>query len=147
MDVVPGIGQPRAGVLGLQPQVTNNGRFAHWMHDVILVPTITVISVFVLILIFIVVFRFRAKANPTPSKTSHNTVLEVAWTLIPVLILVLIAVPSIGLLQAQYKPAPSGAVTLKATGQPVVLDVRISRLRQRPDHRQHAEGKGRGHRG
>ena len=116
MTVQPGIGQPTAKLFGLQPQVTSNGRFAHWMHDTILVPTITVISLFVLVLLFIVAFRFRKAANPNPSKTSHNTVLEVAWTLIPVLILVLIAVPSIGLLQAQYKPAPAGAITLKATG-------------------------------
>ncbi|WP_174286535.1 cytochrome c oxidase subunit II, partial [Sphingomonas bacterium] len=116
MTVQPGIGQPTARLFGLQPQVTSNGRFAHWMHDTILVPTITIISLFVLLLLVWVVFRFRKSANPTPSRTSHNTVLEVAWTLIPVLILVLIAVPSIGLLQAQYKPAPAGAITLKATG-------------------------------
>ena len=116
MTVKPGIGQPTAKLFGLQPQVTNNGRFAHWMHDTILVPTITIISLFVLALLLWVVVRFRRAANPNPSRTSHNTVLEVAWTLIPVLILVLIAVPSIGLLQAQYKPAPAGAITLKATG-------------------------------
>ncbi|MDP1028539.1 cytochrome c oxidase subunit II [Sphingomonas sp. KR1UV-12] len=112
----PGIGQPTNGVFGLQPQVTRNGEFAHWMHNAVLFPVITVISLFVLALLLWVVVRYRASANPTPSKTSHNTFIEVIWTLLPVVILVLIAVPSIGLLQAQFKPAPAGAVTLKAIG-------------------------------
>ncbi|KQM64188.1 cytochrome C oxidase subunit II [Sphingomonas sp. Leaf17] len=113
---VAGIGQPTDGVFGLQTQVTRNGEFAHWMHDSILLPTITVISLFVLALLFWVAFRYRRAANPVPSKTSHNTFIEILWTLLPVVILVLIAVPSIGLLQAQFKPAPAGAVTLKAIG-------------------------------
>ncbi len=113
---VAGIGQPTDGVFGLQTQVTRNGEFAHWMHDSILLPTITIISLFVLALLFWVAFRYRRAANPVPSKTSHNTFIEILWTLLPVVILVLIAVPSIGLLQAQFKPAPAGAVTLKAIG-------------------------------
>jgi len=112
----PGIGQPSNGVFGLQPQVTRNGEFAHWMHNAILFPVITIISLFVLALLIWVVIRYRAQANPIPSKTSHNTTIEVIWTLLPVAILVLIALPSIGLLQAQFKPAPAGAVTLKAIG-------------------------------
>ncbi|KQU47310.1 cytochrome C oxidase subunit II [Sphingomonas sp. Leaf339] len=115
-EIKAGIGQPVNGVYGLQPQVTRNGEFAHWMHNIVLVPTITAISLFVLALLGWVVFRYRAAANPVPSKTSHNTTIEVLWTLLPVLALVLIAVPSIGLLQAQFKPAPAGAVTLKAIG-------------------------------
>jgi cytochrome c oxidase subunit 2 len=114
--VEPGIGHPQDGVFGLQTQVTKNGEFAHWMHNVVLVPTITAISLFVLALLVWVVLRYRASANPVPSKTSHNTTIEVLWTLLPVVALVLIAVPSIGLLQAQFKPAPAGAVTLKAIG-------------------------------
>ena len=116
MTAEAGIGHPVAGRYGLQPQVTNNGRFAHWFHDSILVPLIVAICVLVLLLLLWVVFRFRRAANPVPSKTSHNTAIEIIWTLAPVLILVLIAVPSIGLLQAQFKPAPAGAVTLKAIG-------------------------------
>jgi cytochrome c oxidase subunit 2 len=116
MTAQPMIGQPTDGLYGLQPQVTKNGVFAHWMHNSILVPTITIICLFVLALLFWVSFRYRRAANPVPSKTSHNTVIEILWTLLPVVILVLIAVPSIGLLQAQFKPAPSGAVTLKAIG-------------------------------
>jgi cytochrome c oxidase subunit 2 len=116
MTVKPMIGQPTDGLYGLQPQVTKNGVFAHWMHNSILVPTITFICLLVLALLFWVSFRYRRAANPVPSKTSHNTIIEILWTLLPVVILVLIAVPSIGLLQAQFKPAPSGAVTLKAIG-------------------------------
>ena len=63
-----------------------------------------------------VVVRYRQKAHPIPSKTTHNTFIEVVWTLAPVILLVIIAAPSIGLLQAQFKPAPAGAVTLKAVG-------------------------------
>jgi cytochrome c oxidase subunit 2 len=116
MTVKPMIGQPTDGLFGLQPQVTKNGRRAHDFHNTILVPLIVAISLFVLILLAVAVVKFRRSANPVPSRTSHNTGLEIAWTLIPVVILVLIAVPSIGLLQAQFKPAPAGAVTLKATG-------------------------------
>src|SRR3546814_16176622 len=63
-----------------------------------------------------VMVRFRRSANPTPSKTSHNTVIEVIWTVVPVVILLAIAVPSIGLLADQYKPAPKDALTVKVTG-------------------------------
>ena len=110
------VGRPIDKVMGIQPQVTRNGEFARWFHNAILFPVITAISLFVLALLIFAVFRFRKAANPIPSKTSHHTWLEVAWTLIPVVMLVLIAVPSIGLLQAQFKPAPAGAITLKATG-------------------------------
>ncbi len=112
----PSIGQPMEGRIGLQPQVTKLGQQAAWMHDLILVPMMAVISLFVLGLLLFVMARFRRAANPTSSKTSHNTVIEVIWTLVPVLILVGIAVPSISLLAAQFKPAPANAVTLKAIG-------------------------------
>ena len=112
----PGVGMPVAGKYGLQPQVTKNGERALGFHNNILVPVITAISVFVLLLLLWVMFRYRASANPVPSKTSHNTLIEIIWTGVPVIILALIAAPSIGLLAAQYKPAPDGAVTLKAIG-------------------------------
>jgi cytochrome c oxidase subunit 2 len=110
------IGQPQDALYGLQEQVTPNGREAHWFHNVILVPLITIISLFVLVLLIWVIIRYRRGANPTPSRTSHNTAIEIAWTLVPVLILIAIAVPSIKLLAAQFKPAPDNAVTLKAIG-------------------------------
>jgi cytochrome c oxidase subunit 2 len=113
---VAGIGQPTPGEWHLQPQVTKTGERALWFHNVILFPVITFISLFVLLLLIIVIARFRKAANPVPTKTAHNTVLEIAWTLIPVVILAAIAAPSIGLLQAQYKPPPANAVTLKAIG-------------------------------
>lgn len=110
------MGQPVPGKIGLQPQVTENGRYAAWMHDVILMPMMVGISLLVLGLMGYVMFRFRRSANPNPSKVTHNTLLEVLWTGIPVLILVVIAVPSIKLLAAQFEPAPKNAVTLKAIG-------------------------------
>ena len=113
---VAGIGQPTDKHVGVQAQVTPTGRRAAWMHDVILMPVITAISVFVLLLLMYAMWRYRRAANPVASKTSHNTTIEVIWTLVPVVILVLIAVPSIGLLQAQFKPAPANAITLKAIG-------------------------------
>lgn len=112
----PMIGQPVAGRHGLQPQVTKLGERAAWMHDYILVPLMIAISLLVLGLLLYAMARFRRAANPVASKTSHNTVIEVIWTLVPVLILVGIAIPSIGLLAAQFKPAPANAVTLKAIG-------------------------------
>lgn len=111
-----GVGMPTDRHYGIQPQVTKNGERAQHFHDAILVPVITVVSIFVLGLLFWVVYRFRRARNPVPSKTSHNTAIEIVWTLAPVLILVLLAVPSIGLLQAQFKPAPANAITLKAIG-------------------------------
>ena len=111
----PGIGMPVAGKIGLQPQVTEMGKEGHWMHDVVLLPIITVISLFVLGLLLWVVARYRASANPVPSKTSHNTVIEIVWTLVPVLILVAIAVPSIRLLAHQFSP-PKADLTVKVTG-------------------------------
>jgi cytochrome c oxidase subunit 2 len=68
------------------------------------------------VLLLIVIFRYNKRANPVPSKTSHNTTLEVIWTGLPILILVAIAVPSINLLVEQYQTPPKNAVTVKATG-------------------------------
>ena len=111
-----GIGMPMPGEITLQKQFSPTGHTARWLHDVLLLPIITIISVFVLILMLYVMVRFRRSANPTPSKTSHNTVIEVIWTVVPVVILLAIAVPSIGLLADQYKPAPKDALTVKVTG-------------------------------
>ena len=113
---VADIGQPIPNGYAIQPQVTKNGQFALWFHNDILMPIIVAISVFVLGLLFWVAFRYRKSANPVPSTTSHNTLIEVIWTLVPVLILVGISIPSIGLLAAQYKPVGKNAVTIKATG-------------------------------
>ena len=108
------VGQPTGGY-GLPQEVSPIGEEAAWFHNAILMPVITVISLFVLGLMLYVIVRFRRGANPTPSQTSHNTTLEVVWTLLPVLILVVIAVPSIRLLANQYSPPPAD-LTLKVTG-------------------------------
>jgi len=102
----PGIGQPDGG-LGLQEQVSPIGQEAAWFHDVILMPLITVISLFVLFLLGWVMFRYRRGRNPVPSRNTHNTTLEVVWTLVPVLILVVIAVPrSVCSPTNMIRPAP-----------------------------------------
>jgi len=85
-----------------------------WFHNLLLV-IITVITLFVLALLIIVMVKFNARANPTPSRTTHNTLIEVAWTLIPVLILVAIAVPSFRLLFLELD-IPKADLTIKATG-------------------------------
>ncbi|HYD38691.1 MAG TPA: cytochrome c oxidase subunit II, partial [Allosphingosinicella sp.] len=108
------VGQP-TGAMGFQPQVTAIGREALWFHDWLLMPIITAITIFVLLLLLWVIVRYRRGANPVPSRTTHNTMLEVVWTLVPVLILVAIAVPSIRLLAHQYNP-PKADLTVKATG-------------------------------
>jgi cytochrome c oxidase subunit II len=114
MSPDPTIGQP-TGEMGLQPQVTELGRDLAWFHNDLLMPIITAISIFVLALLLYVVVRFRRGAHPAPSRTTHNTTLEIVWTLVPVLILVVIALPSIDLLRAQYSP-PAADLTIKAIG-------------------------------
>ncbi|WP_066825827.1 cytochrome c oxidase subunit II [Sphingomonas mali] len=116
MKPTAGIGQPVDGEIGLQPQVTKNGERAAWFHNGPLLWTITIISAFVLALLLWVIVRYNRRSNPVPSKTAHNTMIEVVWTLLPVVILVLLAIPSIGLLQAQFAPPPKSAITLKVTG-------------------------------
>lgn len=102
--------------LTFQDQYTLDGQYALGMHDYLLLPVITAISLFVLGLLLWVIVRYRRAANPTPSKTTHNTLIEVVWTVVPALILVVIAVPSITLLQKQYETPPEDAITVKATG-------------------------------
>jgi cytochrome c oxidase subunit 2 len=85
-----------------------------WFHNFVLW-IIVVITAFVLALLVIVMVKFNARANPTPSRTTHNTTLEVLWTVIPVLILVAIAIPSFKLLYFQYTFPPPD-LTIKATG-------------------------------
>lgn len=109
-----GVGQPTDGQMGLQVPVTEVAREIHQLHDIVNY-IIIAIALFVLALLIYVMLRFNEKANPTPSKTTHNTLLEVAWTIIPIFILVGIAVPSFKLLYLQYS-FPPPEVTIKATG-------------------------------
>lgn len=116
-----GYGQPSPWQLGLQEAVTPVFHQAHAFHNFVLV-IITVITLFVLGLLVYCVVRFREDKNPVPSKTTHHTLLEVAWTIIPVLILVVIAVPSFRLLYAQYSPPPAD-LTIKVVGRQWNWDV------------------------
>lgn len=106
--------QPVAWQTAFQPaathimeQITSFEHYTLWF----IVP----ITLFVLFLLIYVMVKFRAGANPVPSKTSHNTAIEVVWTLGPVIVLLAIAIPSFGLLTAQYSP-PATDLTVKATG-------------------------------
>lgn len=116
MKPTPGKGMPVEDGIGLQTQFSPLGHYGRWIHDAVLLPIIVIISIFVLALLIWVVIRYNRRSNPNASRTSHNTVIEVIWTLVPVLILVGIAVPSIDLLAKQYKPAPAKALTIKVTG-------------------------------
>ena len=114
MIPTPGIGEPD-GRKGIQEQVTPIGEEAASFHNGPLMIVAVAISILVLALLLYAMIRFRRGANPTPSRNSHNTVIEVVWTLVPVLILVGIAIPSIKLLRHQYSPPPAD-VTVKVTG-------------------------------
>jgi cytochrome c oxidase subunit 2 len=110
----PGIGQPD-GRMSLQDQVTPIGEEASAFHNNWLLPLCAIISVFVLALLLWTMVVYRRGANPVPSRNSHNTLIEVVWTLVPVLILVTIAIPSIRLLRHTYSPPPAD-LTVKVTG-------------------------------
>lgn len=109
-----GTGMPSPWQLNLQGAATEVSAYIHWFHDWLNV-IIFAISIFVLALLIYIVWRFNEKANPVPSKTTHNALLEVAWTVIPVLILVVIAIPSFRLLKLQLE-IPQADITMKVTG-------------------------------
>ncbi len=110
-----GRGQPSDWQLGLQEAGSPVMEDIVWFHDYLLLGITTVIAAFVLLLLIIVMIRFNARANPTPSRTTHNTWLELAWTVLPVAILVVIAVPSFKILFNQLNIPPAD-LTVKATG-------------------------------
>jgi len=101
--------------MGFNDSVTTVMNDIVHLHDRILLPIIVAISVFVLFLLLYSIFKFRASKNPIPSKTSHNTFIEVMWTVIPCLILIVIAIPSFRLLYKQ-DIIPKADVTIKAIG-------------------------------
>ena len=107
--------QPKDWQLGFQKAASEGMEEIVWFHDYMLVPVITAITVFVLFLILYACFKFRAGKNPVASTTSHNTLVEVLWTLIPCLILIVLAVPSFKLLYKQ-DTIPKADVTIKAVG-------------------------------
>lgn len=107
-------GEPRNWQLGFQPPATAIAEQMHGFHNLLLV-ICALIVLLVLGLLIWVMFRYNEKANPVPSRTSHNTSIEVLWTVVPVLILLIIAIPSFRLLYAQYD-VPKPDLTVKVTG-------------------------------
>ncbi|HTN61171.1 MAG TPA: cytochrome c oxidase subunit II [Devosia sp.] len=129
-------GHPEPGQFHLQRSVTPIMDSIVAFHDGILMWTISAIVVLVMVLLIIVAIRFNAKANPVPSKTTHNTLVEILWTVLPIVILIVIAVPSFGVLSDQLTTpdgerkylgsnifsfgdveVPAPGLTVKATGQ------------------------------
>jgi len=109
------LGQPTPGAIDLQPAASVLKHDAIWFHNDILMPIITGITLLVLGLIIWIVIRYNAKSNPVPAKFSHNTFVEIVWTVVPVLILMFIAIFSFRLLFA-YNDMPKPYMTVKATG-------------------------------
>ncbi|SDB28472.1 cytochrome c oxidase subunit 2 [Bauldia litoralis] len=114
--------QPQPWEINLQPSGSPIMTMIHAFNNGLLL-VVTAITILVLALLVIVMVRFNARRNPVPSKTSHNTLIEVVWTVAPILILVGIAIPSFSLLIAQHDPAraipnynPEDTLTIKATG-------------------------------
>jgi cytochrome c oxidase subunit 2 len=110
-----GLGQPTPWQMGLQEsaspvmdQISTFNTFLFWIT--------TAIALFVLILLAIIIVRFSARANPTPSRTTHNTPIEIIWTIVPVIILAVIAVPSFRLLFDQLQVPSAPDLTVKVTG-------------------------------
>ena len=109
------LGQPTPGGIDLQPAAAPLKHEAIFFHNVVLMPVITIITLLVLGLLIWIAIRYNKKANPVPAKWSHNTVIEVIWTVVPVLILVGISLFSFRLLFA-YHDMPDPDLTVKVTG-------------------------------
>ena len=109
------LGQPTPGGINLQPAAAPLKHEAIFFHDVVLMPVITIITLLVLGLLIWIAIRYNKKSNPVPAKWSHNTVIEVIWTVVPVLILVGISLFSFRLLFA-YHDMPNPDLTVKVTG-------------------------------
>jgi cytochrome c oxidase subunit 2 len=110
----PAVGAPHPWEMGLQRTYSPIGHEISWFNNLVLIVAFA-ISALVFVLLIYACFRFRASRNPVPSHTHHNTVLEVMWTVIPVMILVVIAIPSYKLLYAEDFPPPIG-LTVEAVG-------------------------------
>ncbi|MEL6369736.1 MAG: cytochrome c oxidase subunit II [Pseudomonadota bacterium] len=129
------------GNIGLLPAGSALAEEVHFFHNGILMPIITVISLFVLALLIYVVFRFNSKANPQPSKFSHNTLIEIIWTGVPILILLVIALPSFELLYKEDVIPDGKQVIAQADGRTTEFVfandfASESRRVTRPDHLQ-----------
>jgi len=109
------VGQPTPGGIDMQPGVTSLREDAIFFHNAILMPIITAITLLVLFLLVWVIVKYNKRANPTPARWSHNTAVEIVWTVAPVAILMFIAIFSFKLLFA-YHDMPKPDLTIKATG-------------------------------
>ena len=107
--------QPMPWQTDLQPAATGIMSEIRWFEEYTLWFLVPIVMLVLGLLVF-VIFRFRQSANPNPSRTSHNTLIEIIWTVGPVLILLFFAVPSFQLLTAQYTPEGEPELTIKATG-------------------------------
>jgi cytochrome c oxidase subunit II len=108
------IGIPKPNGIGFQPAATELARDIHWLDSMILW-IITAITIFVTVLLLIVIFRYNEKRNKVPARFTHNSVLEISWTLIPIVILIFIGAFSLPVLFKQQE-IPEGDLTIKATG-------------------------------
>jgi cytochrome c oxidase subunit 2 len=108
------IGKPEQGALGFQPAATELARDLQWL-DGMLLYIITAISLFVVALLAIVIVRYNSRSNPTPATFTHNSPLEIAWTVVPIVILVFIAAFSLPILFKQQE-IPEADITIKVTG-------------------------------
>ena len=107
--------QPKNWQLSFQEPASQTMRDIVWFHDYMLLPITVAISAFVLFLMLYVMVRFRESRNPNPSKRTHNVAVEIIWTLVPCLILIVMAVPSFKVLYSQ-DTIPKADVTIKAVG-------------------------------
>ena len=114
VEGVERIGKPEAGGIGFQPAATSLAEDIHWLDNFILV-IITLIVIFVTVLLAIVIVRYNRKANEVPARFTHNSAIEVTWTLVPILILIVIGSFSLPILFKQLD-VPEADVTIKATG-------------------------------
>ena len=119
--------QPKPWQMGMQEPATSIMEFNSWFEQYTLW-FIVPITIFVLILLILVVVKFRAAANPVPSKTSHNTAIEIVWTVAPVLILFAIAIPSFNLLTYQLKMPENPDLTIKAVSTQTFAQLRPTPL-------------------
>jgi cytochrome c oxidase subunit 2 len=110
------IGVPEDYQITFQDAATSNMADITWFHNSFLFPIILVITLFVTALLIYVMIRFSAKNNPNPSKTTHNSLIEVIWTVVPVIILIVIAIPSFRILYTQQDIPIDADLTIKATG-------------------------------
>ncbi|RNF35174.1 cytochrome c oxidase subunit II [Paracoccus methylarcula] len=112
---LPVIGKPVAKGMGFQPAATELARDQQWLDHFVLI-IITLITIFVCALLLIVIFRYNSRLNPVPAKFTHNTPVEIVWTLVPVLVLVVIGAFSLPALFRSQEMPPNPDVVIKAIG-------------------------------